>query len=190
MKLTYAIFGAAVLALGACSGMPRPSGPDAGTTEELITATATIDSVNTTDRIVALHEDDTGQAYTVYANDGIPNLDQLKAGDVVVVEYYEATTLSMANPSSPDASSAAVAGTAPKGTLPGGVAVETETLVVQMVNYDTEDHIATFTTPDGLQRRTAVPPNLQAFASELQRSDMVEITMTQAVAVSIAPAGS
>ena len=183
MKFAYAVTTAAMLALAACSNLAGPRPP---VSEQLITATATIDSVNKADRIVQLHDDQTGQAYTVYANDGIKNLDQLTAGDVVVVEYYDATAVSMATADSPEASAAMVAGEAPKGALPGGIAVQTETIVVEFLSYS--DGIATFRTPDGLTRRTAVKPELQDFASKAHRGDMIQVTMTEAVAISIAKA--
>ncbi|WP_424931018.1 hypothetical protein [Amaricoccus macauensis] len=184
MKFALALFGAVTMALASCGPMPGPSrGP--AVSESLQTATATIDAVDKEERIIRLHGDETGQRFTVYANDGIKNLDQLTAGDIVVVEYYEATTLSMATPNSPDASIAVATAEAAPGELPGGIAVESETVVVELLDYDRDEGIATYLTPDGLQRRSAVPPRLQTFAQEANRGDMIEVTMTQAVAVSV-----
>jgi predicted small secreted protein len=185
MNFGYGILGAAALSLAACGTMPGAGTQTSDVSETLLTATATIDSVDTEERIVRLHGDQTGQAYTVYANDGIQNLDQLEAGDVVVMEYYEATTLAMADPDAPEASATVASAKAPAGELPGGITVETESIVVQVVDYDRDEHIATYLTPDGLQRRSAVPPRLQSFAENLQRGDLVEVTLTQAVAISI-----
>lgn len=185
MKFGFVLAGALAATLAACGSIPGATSRGSATTEELLTATATIDSVDREERIVRLHGDETGQAYTVYANDGIQNLDQLEAGDVVVMEYYEATTLSMADPDTPVATAALATAEAPQGELPGGIAVETETIVVEFLSYDSDNGIATYLAPDGLQRRSSVPPNLQAFASELTRGDLVEVSLTQAVAISI-----
>lgn len=188
MKFASALVGTFAVALAACGYVPGTDSRAPAVSETLYTATATIDSVDKEERVIKLHGDESGRNYTVFANDGIKNLDQLEAGDVVVMEYYEATTLSMATPDSPDASVAVAAAEAPEGELPGGIAVETETIVVQFLDY--EDGIATYIAPDGLQRRSAVPPRLQTFASQATRGDMIEVTLTQAVAVSIEQVGS
>ncbi len=185
MKFAPALFGAACMALTACGYLPGTNIREPAVSETLLAATATVDEVNKGDRIVRLHDDETGQRFTVYANDGIKNLDQLSTGDVVVVEYYEAATLSMAQPGSPDASAVLASATAPKGELPGGISVKSETLIVEFLSFDDESGIATYVTPDGLQRRTAVPPRLQNFASEANRGEMIEVTLTEAVAISI-----
>ncbi|MEM8570854.1 MAG: hypothetical protein AAGG56_08065 [Pseudomonadota bacterium] len=185
MKLAYAIFGAAALTLAACADLPGTRAPAPSATETLLTATATITSVDTTSRIVQVQSDETGRNFTVFANDGIPNLDQLTAGDIVVMQYYESTAVALASPDAPDASLTIATATAPEGELPGGIAVETETLVVEVLSYDRSTGFATFLTPEGIQRRTVVPPRLRSFAAQTRRGDFVEVTLTQAVAVSI-----
>jgi hypothetical protein len=182
MKLATALAALATLSIAACANM---QGRQPETSETLVSATATIDAVDKEQRIVSLHGDETGQRFTVYANDGIRNLEQLEAGDVVVVEYYEAATLAMADATDPDASASELSAGAPKGALPGALEVQSQTLVVEVVNYDAENGIATYRTSDGLTRRAAVPPELQSFVAETSRGDLVEVTLTQAIAVSI-----
>ena len=54
---------------------------------------------------------------------------------------------------------------APEGAKPGGLAVASTSLVVTLVNYDSNSGLATFRTPDGFTRRAVVPPDLRNFAS-------------------------
>ena len=58
--------------------------------------------------------------------------------------------------------------------------------MVTLVSYDDASGLATFRTPDGLTRRTVVPPEFRSFAAGLQRGARVAVTMTDAVAVTIA----
>ena len=55
-----------------------------------------------------------------------------------------------------------------------------------LVSYDSNSGLAIFRTPDGFTRRTVVPPEFRTFASGLQRGARVAVTMTDAVAVTIA----
>jgi len=54
--------------------------------------------------------------------------------------------------------------------------------------YDANTGLATYRTPDGLVRRSVVPPNLRAFAADRGPGARVLVTMTKAVAVSVTPA--
>ena len=95
----------------------------------------------------------------------IRNLPQLAAGDQVRVDYYSATTVSMASPSDAGAEvNAVAAGRAPEGAKPGGLAVTSRSLVLTLESYDSSSGLAIFRSPDGLTRRTVVPPEFRTFA--------------------------
>jgi hypothetical protein len=116
----------------------------------------------------------------------VRNLPQLAAGDRVQLDYYSATTVAMAAPEDTgEPASAVLTGRAPEGARPGGLAVATTSLVVTLINYDSNTGLATFRSPDGLTRRTVVPPNLRNFAASLTPGARVDVTMTDAVAVTI-----
>jgi hypothetical protein len=57
--------------------------------------------------------------------------------------------------------------------------------VVEFISYDPSTAIATFRTPDGVVQTVTVNPQMRDFAAGLQSGDLVDLTMTQAVAVSI-----
>ncbi len=186
MRIQLAVTTAAALFLAGCGGFNMPGKDTAPTTAELVTATATIVSVDKTERVVRLTDDETGQAFTVIANDGIRNLDQLEAGDVVVMEYYESTTLQMADAGDPGTEVTTVlSAEAVEGALPGGLEATTTSLVVEVVSYDADTGMASIRLPDGSMQRTVVKPEMRSFAAGLTRGDRVLVTMVEAVAVTI-----
>lgn len=186
MRLHLALTTAAAFVLAGCGSMSMGGKDVASTSEELVTATATIESVDTTARSVSLIDDETAQRFTVFANDGIKNFDQLDAGDVVVMQYYEATTLSMADPADPgNQIDTMITAETPDGAKPGLLDAASTTLVVEVLSYDAKTGMATFTAPDGLTRRSVVKPEMRSFAANLSRGDRVLVTMVEAVAISI-----
>jgi hypothetical protein len=80
---------------------------------------------------------------------------------------------------------AVIAGRAPEGARPGGLAGATTSMVVTLVTYDGNSGLATFRTPDGITRRAVVPPNLRTFAEARGPGSRVLVSMTEAVAVTI-----
>jgi hypothetical protein len=188
MKPRHAIGLMAALLLMACSGMgvgPRQGGTQA----TLITSSATVEAVDQTTRQVQLRDNADGTSFVVTAGPEVRNLEQVKAGDQVNVDFYQAVTASMADPSDTgEPVTAVVAGRAPEGAMPGALAATSQSMVVTVVNYDDSTGIATLRTPDGRTRTAAVPPNLRTFARSRGPGSRVLVTMTDAVAVSVTPA--
>ncbi len=58
-------------------------------------------------------------------------------------------------------------------------------MIVDFISYNPQTAVATFRTPDGSVTTAQVSPELRDFAAGLQSGDRVDVTMTQAVAVSI-----
>lgn len=116
----------------------------------------------------------------------VRNLAQLDSGDVVRMEYFQSTTVGMADPDdSGEVSETVVAGRAPEGTEPGAMAAANTSMVVTVVNYDENNGIATFRTPDGLTRTAIVPPELRSFAESRVPGSRVLVSLTEAVAITI-----
>jgi hypothetical protein len=180
MTIHWAIAALAAALLAACTTQPT------ATQQTLLTATATVDSVDMSSRQVRLTDNAGGGSFTVTAGPEVRNLDQLAAGDQVQVDYYDSVTLSMADPADPGLPETSVlAGRAPEGALPGGLAAASTSLVVEVVSYDPATGVARFRTPDGAMRQTTVAPELRAFASQRQPGDRVLVTLTEAMAVTI-----
>lgn len=187
MRLKTMIAGlAAAVLLAGCAALS--SGNRETTSQEtLITTSATVEAVDQTTRRVTLTDNADGARFEVVAGPEVRNLAQLDAGDQVQVDFYSSTTVSMASPDDSGAEiNAVAAGRAPEGAKPGGIAVATRSLVLTLVSYDSNTGLAVFRSPDGLTRQTVVPPDFRSFASGLQRGARVAVTLTDALAVTIA----
>lgn len=183
MRLKSIFAALALTALAGCAGMtstPEPVG-----TATLITATATVDSVDMATRQVRLRADD-GEVLSVTAGPEVRNLAQLEAGDVVEFNFFESVAVSMAEPGDAgDQGTMVLAGRADEGERPGGFAIEATDLVVTLVSYDDRNFMATLRTEDGQTRRVTVPPELRSFAAARAPGSRVVISLTEAMAVSI-----
>ena len=191
MRLTHMIAGlVAAAVLAGCASLG--SGNRETTSQEtLITTSATVAAVDQATRVVTLTDNADGTTFQVVAGPEIRNLPQLAAGDQVNVDYYSATTVSMASPDDPGTElNAVAAGRAPEGARPGGLAVTSRSLVLTLESYDSDSGLAIFRSPDGFTRRTVVPPEFRTFAEGLQRGARVAVTMTDALAVTITEGAS
>lgn len=187
MKLRHVLPILAMVALAACGNF---HGQQPATSGMLLTANAVVESVDQSTRQVQLRDANTGEAFTVVAGPEVANLAQLRAGDTVELDFFEATTLAMADPADTGEEQTTLAvATPPEGALPGGLAVASTSMVVQVVSYDRGSGLATFITPDGQTRRATVPPELRSFAEARQPGQRVVLTLTDAVAVTIRRAG-
>jgi len=173
----------ALVALAGCAGLtatPRPAG-----TATLITATATVESVDMATREVNLRADD-GSLLSVVAGPEVRNLAQLEAGDVVEFNFFESVAVSMADPSDTgEPSTMILAGRTEEGDKPGGMAIEATDMVVTLVSYDDRNFMATIRMADGTTDRVTVPPELRSFAAARGPGARVLVSITDAMAVSI-----
>lgn len=185
MKLRHAIaMGALALSLLGCAEM---SGTRTNTASTLTTTEATVVSVDQATRHVVLKGAD-GSTMEVAAGPEVRNLPQLRAGDLVRMDYFKATTVGMADPADTgEVQKTAIAGRAPEGAKPGARAATNTSMVVTVVNYDSNNGIATFRTPDGMTRQAVVPPALRGFAQSRPAGSRVLVSLTEAVAVTIEP---
>jgi hypothetical protein len=184
----YAAGLAAALLLAGCAEMGIGTQQTA-TEATLLTASATVTAVDQATRRVTLTDNAGGGTFSVTAGPEVRNLAQIAAGDQVTVDYYQATTLSMAEPTDPgDPVAGIVAGRAPEGARPAGAVAATESMVVTVESYDPNSGLAIFRTPDGFTRRAVVPPDLRSFAAQRGPGSRVLVTMTEALAVTITEA--
>ena len=147
----------AALLLVGCAEM---SGTRPAETQTTLSATAVVQSANPKTRELVLKGPEGGELRLV-AGPEVRNFDQIAKGDNVTVAYHEATVLTMADATTPQATATLTAGRTPKGATPGGAAALTTSIVVTVVSYDPNTGTATFRTPDGLTRRAVVPPELR-----------------------------
>ena len=185
MRLRHAVaMGAVAIALIGCAGMSGSARTDTSST--LATTEATVVWVDHTTRHVVLQGAD-GGTMEVTAGPEVRNLAQLEAGDTVRMDYFQATTVSMADPADTgEVQKTAIAGRSAEGAKPGGMAATNTSMVVTVVSYDRNNGIATFRTPDGMTRQAVVPPELRSFAERRGPGSRVLVSLTEAVAVTIA----
>lgn len=176
----------AVTSLFACSETPEaPEAPVAAERESTVTRRAVVESVDLETRQVLLRGED-DRLLSIIAGPEIRNLPQLQPGDVVRTDYYEAVSVRMAQPSDQSAPEGVVlTQRAPEGAKPGAAGAASVRLIVEFISYDPVSGIATFVTPDGVVQTVTVQPEMRDFAAGLESGDRVDLTMTEAVAVSI-----
>jgi hypothetical protein len=177
---------AATLLMTACASPPEPV-----SVENTQTLTATVESVDLDKRLVSLRAAN-GRSATVEVSPDVRNLAQVKPGDNVVVRYYEALAAQLKKKGeSTTLDSVDVAtGTAraEPGGKPGAAVGSTVTTTVVIDSVDQSFNTVTFRGPGGMLRTVAVEtPKGQEFIGRLRKGDEVELTYTEALAVSVEP---
>jgi hypothetical protein len=94
VNFTRCIVVAAVLAVGVTSGHAEQKPV---TAVEAATATATIQAIDSANRLVTLKYTD-GTMDTIYAGPEVKRFNELKVGDVVTFRYYESMVIAVAKP--------------------------------------------------------------------------------------------
>jgi hypothetical protein len=155
---------------------------------EMAEATATVVDIDPKKREVLLR-DATGTQMVVIAGPEVRNFDQIKVGDRVVARYREALAAEVVKPGTGQQSAAIVAGRAEPGQRPGMAVGEVVTTTVKVWDVDTIANIIEYTDARGFNRRLKVrdPKGVQ-FIRGLKKGDEVQVTYTEALALSVEPA--
>ena len=170
---------------------PAKAVPQNVNVAKTLQVSATVEYIDVPSRIVELKTPE-GRTEVVQVNPEVRNLDQVKVGDKVVVKYHQ----SIAAEIKPKGTSTTLnkvdesvgAARAAPGAMPGGAVskVATTTVVVQSVDPTTNTLV--FKGSDGFIRDVQVEdPQAQKFIATLKPGDEVEVTFTEALAVSVEP---
>jgi hypothetical protein len=170
--------------------VPPPAGINQAMTVE---ATATVTAVDMENRFVTI-EGPEGDSTVIQVSDQVKNLSQVKVGDQVTITYYRSAVASLVKVKGDvelgvvDATEAAAS--AEEGQLPAGAVGMQVTRRAEVVFVDPYQQFISFRSPDrGLRKITLKDsPDLQHYLKELKKGDIVEVTYTEAIAVSVAPA--
>ncbi len=165
---------------------PPSAAPVAGiAAETVLTVHGKIVSVDQASKQVTL-EGPNGKDVTLTVNNQY-NLQSLKAGDRYVAQFTEAITIVAKGPSDKPPVATLTAGlwTANPGATPGAVVARQAHLVVVISAVDQADQRVTLQAPDGSTENIHVtnPEALQG----VQVGDRIAITLTQSVAIALAP---
>jgi hypothetical protein len=188
MKLNVVSLAATLLAI---TFLPPTIGAAATVSDEE-QISAVVDSVDLVTRQVLLRGPQ-GGTVTVTAGPEVRNLEQLKAGDKVVVTYREALAAELAKPGSSAPPPQVVERTnrAAPGSTPGASAEQMIKARVKITGVDHKHNRVSFVGPAKIERTVdVVDPNMQDFLRTLKVGDEVDLTYTEAIAVSVEKAPS
>jgi hypothetical protein len=177
-----------LLLLAACAKEPAPVTIEG--TEEV---TATVEAIDVNTRMVVLKASD-GAEFALVVAPEVRNLEQVKVGDRVVSRYRESlgAELVRRGDGSGDTEEPSVSTTSARaadGAMPSATSSTQTRQTVRITNVDKQNHIVTFYGSDGLARVLPVrTPQGQEFIAKLEAGDEVELTYTEAVAMSVEPA--
>ena len=178
---------AATFVVAACAESP----PKPAIRENLVQKTATVEAIDHASRVVKLRTED-GSSSTIVVDPEVRNLAQVKAGDKIVVSYYEALAAEVKKPGEgvkgveADVSSVR----SEPGAMPGGGAGVLLRTTVTIESVDTTFNTVSFKRSDGQSRTVAVQsPEGKEFIKGLKKGDQVEVAYTEALAIEVKPAG-
>jgi Cu/Ag efflux protein CusF len=175
-----------VLPLAACTREP-PKPVEVG---ETVAVTATVEAIDLASRLVTIRAPE-GHAVTLEVGPEVYNLPQVKVGDQVVVSYHAAVAAEFKKPGEgvTGVQADVAAARAEPGERPGGIVGTSVKATVIIESVDAKSNTVSFTGPQGMLRTITVQnPDAQAFIKKLKKGDEVEITYTEAVAISVEPA--
>lgn len=162
---------------------PLPSGM---VKEGLVETTATVKAIDQQTRQVTLTRAD-GTPVSFVAGDEVRNLAQVKVGDQVKVAYYESLAYEVKKSSGgmPGASVAEKASRAKLGEKPGAAGARVTTVTATIVNIDRATMEVTLRGPDG--NTFVVHAKDPQKVAAVTVGDLVDLTYTEAVAISVEP---
>jgi Cu/Ag efflux protein CusF len=164
--------------------MSQSQTPGGGEIQQTITATAVVKKIDQKTRMVTLKGSD-GQTKTIHVSDEVKNLAQVKRGDTVTIAYYEsiAWELRKRGTATPSVDAAADASRNPAGQMPGAVAGAAVNVVAKITKIDKATNTVTLKGPKGktVQVKVKDPSRLEG----VKVGDLVEITYTEAMAISV-----
>jgi len=154
---------------------------------EVVTETFTIEAIDHGARLVTL-KDKAGLLQEVVCGPEVQRFDALKVGDRVSFRYHESlvSAIHKVAPGTPAKPPTSVGMTRTPGDRPGGTISQQMTVIVTIEAIDAKVPSVTIKADDGSKMSFKVenPKFLEGYKA----GDRVEMTYTQALAVSVAPA--
>jgi ribosomal protein S17 len=175
----------AMAALVAAVFVPAASAQQAKSQAAVVTETFTIVVIDQTNRMVTLKDKD-GYTDSIYAGPEVKRFNELKVGDKVTVRYYESVVYHIQKPGTAPVPAGEQAGIVRgKGPNPGGTISRQATATVTVTAIDLKVPSVTIKTDDGSISSFKVEDkkNLEG----VKVGDRVQITYTEALAISVAP---
>ena len=150
---------------------------------EVVKLTGTVKAVDLGKKSVSV-EGSGGRTVLVNAKNA-RNLDQVKVGDKVNLEFIEELALYVRKADAPPSATVAqMVELAPKGQKPAGLIAETVELTGNVESIDTKKRAITVKGPAGNSRTLKVDKAVKNF-SQIKKGDQVVLSITEAVALSV-----
>ena len=179
----------AILAVAAIVSSAWAQQPGGAYTSTLTRTTATVTAIDAARRAVTIQGEH--GPLTVQVSPDVKNFNNLKVGDRVNVSYYRGIGAQIAKGTkkvSDPAVSTFTSGNSP-GMRPAGKAGASATVTVKVQDVNLPTNTVAFTQSDGTTHIIEVKsPEMQQFIRELKRGDVVQVTFTDSIAVSVTPA--
>ena len=165
-------------ALAADTASPKPV-----VVKDKVTIKATIEAIDSTNRIVTL-KGPKGEITTLPVDEDVVRFDQMKVGDKVTAEYYESVAYEIEAPGANTPAGDAVAAAPIAGTKPAGAAMSMTVDKVTIQAIDLATPAVTVKTAEGdvLSFRVRHKQNLKG----VKVGDVVVVTHTKALMISVA----
>ena len=181
-----AIAGGELPAMAQSTAAPAPTakaGPGV-VVAETTSIKAKVDAVDVDKRLVTV-TGPRGKTVTLKVGPDVKNLDQVKAGDELVVRYFESIALFVRKSGEPPAAAeAAAVHVASKGKKPQTVAVDTVEFTGTVEAIDYAKPRVTLKSPEGKTRTIKVDPSVKRF-KQVKKGDQVVLRYTEAIAFSV-----
>lgn len=151
---------------------------------DTLTATFTIEAIDHASRIVTLKAED-GTFDDVLCGPEVQRFDALKVGDKVTFRYHESLVTAIKHAGEPAKPADAAAITRAEGSAPGGTIARQMTTVVTIAAIDAKVPSVSVKTEKGrlMSFKVENAKNLEGY----KVGDPVQITYTQALAISVTP---
>ena len=164
------------------------SEPGKGVIARTIELTVQVVAIDRPTRKVTLKGPE-GKVAEVVAGSEVRNFDQIRIGDRVVVRYIEALSLELrkATTGGPDITATGAVARARAGERPGGAVAGQVTAVADVIAVDPANMVITLRGPRGniVDLRVQNPDHFKV----VKVGDRVDVTYTEALALSVEPAG-
>jgi Cu/Ag efflux protein CusF len=184
----YTLQSLAVVLLSMLIGAPAIAAADKAMSTEVAKITATVTDIDYAARRVTLQHE-TGQLETIEVASEVKRLKEVKKGDRVQVQVYRAVVAEMHRHGETGTQRTEEVQRA-KADEPPGVAGRRDVKSTVTINdVDTANNLVSVTGEHGIIAVLSVKsPQMRAFVKGLKRGDKVDVTYTEAVAISVEPA--
>jgi hypothetical protein len=150
---------------------------------EVTTITASIEAVDQKNRVVTL-KGPRGNVFAIPVSDRVKNLPQVKAGDIVELNYYEAIAVEVKkSEGAPTLTETSAAGKAKEGQMPAGVAMRKVRVVTNVLGINTESQSVLVRGPLG--HLTEVKVKDPKVLAGLKSGGQIDLTYLEGVAIEV-----